>query len=84
MLGQHRFGRGQVLWREPEPLGPDCDLAVRPVDVKGSTTCGPGDPFESYWTALVELASRDTAGDSIIAENEALRAAATKTVGATG
>lgn len=41
---------------EPEPLGPGCDLAVRPVDVKGSTTCGPGDPFDSYWTALGELA----------------------------
>ena len=41
---------------EPESLSCDCDLAMRPVDVKGSTTRGPGDPFEPYWLALCELA----------------------------
>ncbi|HEV8631314.1 MAG TPA: sulfotransferase, partial [Thermoanaerobaculia bacterium] len=42
---------------EPEPLGTACDLAVRPVDVKGSTTTGAGDPFDGYWRSLCELAS---------------------------
>ena len=41
---------------EPEPLGPDWDLAARPVDVKGPTSEGPGDPFESYWAAMCGLA----------------------------
>jgi hypothetical protein len=41
---------------EPELLGPDVDVAVRPVDVKGSTTAGPGDEFEPYWSALCKLA----------------------------
>lgn len=31
------------------------DAAVRPVDSKGSTTEGPGDPFEGYWTRLAGL-----------------------------
>jgi hypothetical protein len=39
-----------------EPALPgDADAAVRPVDVKGSTTTGPGDPFEDYWTQLAGL-----------------------------
>jgi hypothetical protein len=40
-----------------EPLFPvDADAAVRPVDVKGSATAGPGDAFEVYWVALAALA----------------------------
>jgi hypothetical protein len=31
------------------------DAAVRPVDVKGSATAGPGDPFEDYWRRLADL-----------------------------
>ena len=30
----------------------EADVAVRPVDSKGSATSGPGDPFEDYWNAL--------------------------------
>ena len=41
---------------EPEIPGSEWDLAVRPVDVKGPTSEGPGDPFESYWVAVCELA----------------------------
>lgn len=41
---------------EPEPLGDGWDLAARPVDVKGSATGGPGDPFEPYWQAICGLA----------------------------
>lgn len=36
-------------------LPADSDVAVRPIDSKGSTTEGPGDPFEAYWTRLAEL-----------------------------
>lgn len=36
-------------------LPAEADVAVRPVDVKGSATAGPGDPFEDYWTRLAEL-----------------------------
>lgn len=40
-----------VLLGEPElPIG--ADVAVRPVDMKGNATRGPGDPFEPYWTGL--------------------------------
>ncbi|MEO8075147.1 MAG: hypothetical protein ABI818_02385 [Acidobacteriota bacterium] len=31
------------------------DVAARPVDSKGSTSEGPGDPFEDYWARLAEL-----------------------------
>jgi hypothetical protein len=43
-----------IFLDEPQ-LPPDADVAVRPVDVKGSTTEGPGDPFEDYWTQLAAL-----------------------------
>jgi tetratricopeptide (TPR) repeat protein len=43
-----------VFLGEPE-LPDDADFAARPVDTKGSATCGPGDPFEAYWRALAEL-----------------------------
>jgi hypothetical protein len=33
----------------------DADAGVRPVDVKGSATAGPGDQFEDYWTKLAVL-----------------------------
>lgn len=36
-------------------LPADADAAVRPVDTKGSTTTGPGDPFEEYWDRLAGL-----------------------------
>jgi len=43
-----------VFLDEPElPLSGD--LAVRPVDTKGSASCGPGDVFEEYWRALARL-----------------------------
>lgn len=43
-----------VFLDEPE-LPADHDAAVRPVDSKGSTTEGPADPFEPYWTQLAAL-----------------------------
>ncbi|MEO8257334.1 MAG: hypothetical protein ABI868_08325 [Acidobacteriota bacterium] len=36
-------------------LPPDADVAVRPVDVKGSATAGSGDQFEDYWRRLADL-----------------------------
>jgi hypothetical protein len=45
-----------LILREPELLGEEYDVAARPVDVKGSTTAGPGDEFEPYWQALCGLA----------------------------
>ena len=33
----------------------EADVSVRPVDVKGSTTEGPGDQFEDYWVRLADL-----------------------------
>lgn len=43
-----------VFLDEPElPLSGD--LAVRPVDTKGSASCGPGDVFEEYWRSLARL-----------------------------
>ena len=43
-----------VFLGEPE-LPEGADVAVRPVDVKGSATEGPGDPFEGYWLRLAAL-----------------------------
>jgi len=37
------------------PLPPDADVALRPVDSKGSASAGPDDPFDSYWQALAAL-----------------------------
>ncbi|MQA31825.1 MAG: hypothetical protein GEU82_18655 [Luteitalea sp.] len=31
------------------------DVAVRPIDSKGSATEGPGDPFDDYWTRLAAI-----------------------------
>jgi hypothetical protein len=36
-------------------LPAEADVAVRPVDSKGSTTEGPGDPFEDYRTRLADI-----------------------------
>jgi hypothetical protein len=41
---------------EPELLGPCSDVAVRPVDRKGSASIGPEDEFDPYWAALCQLA----------------------------
>ena len=41
---------------EPELLGPCSDVAVRPVDCKGSASMGPEDEFDPYWAALCQLA----------------------------
>ena len=43
-----------VFLDEPE-LPREADVAVRPVDSKGSATRGPGDPFEDYWTKLAAI-----------------------------
>lgn len=43
-----------IFLREPDRilLPPDIDVAVRPVDIKGMCTNGPGDPFDGYWRDL--------------------------------
>ncbi|MDP1679445.1 MAG: glycosyltransferase [Candidatus Nitrotoga sp.] len=45
-----------VFLNEPQ-LPDDADVAVRPVDSKGSATSGPGDPFEAYWQMLADMCS---------------------------
>ena len=48
-----------LILQEPELLGEKYDIAARPVDIKGSTTTGPGDEFEPYWQDLCGLAGFD-------------------------
>jgi len=43
-----------VFLGEPQ-LPADADVAVRPVDAKGSATEGPGDRFEDYWERLAGM-----------------------------
>lgn len=38
-----------------EPGFARADAGVRPVDVKGAASSGPGDPRDAYWTRLCEL-----------------------------
>ena len=43
-----------MLWvAEPSLLRRD--VGVRPVDLKGSASCGEGDPFDPYWRRLAAL-----------------------------
>jgi hypothetical protein len=46
-----------LFLREPVAiqLAGDVDVAVRPVDVKGMCTSGPGDPADAYWQELCEV-----------------------------
>jgi hypothetical protein len=44
-----------TLWLDEPALPAATDVAVRPVDSKGSATRGPGDPFEAYWARMAEL-----------------------------
>ena len=41
-----------TVWLDEPQLPHDGDVAVRPVDAKGSATRGPGDRFEEYWADL--------------------------------
>lgn len=43
-----------LFLRQPDKiqLAANFDVAVRPVDVKGMCTSGPGDPFDHYWREL--------------------------------
>ncbi len=43
-----------IFLDEPE-LSDEVDVFVRPVDSKGSTTTGPGDPFEDYWQNMARI-----------------------------
>jgi hypothetical protein len=43
-----------------EPAFARRDVGVRPVDVKGSASSGPGDPLDAYWTRLCGFAGIDT------------------------
>lgn len=40
-------------------LPPDIDVAVRPVDVKGMSTVGPDDSFDTYWHNLCRCCGVD-------------------------
>jgi hypothetical protein len=44
-----------IFLDEPQLPIDGADVGVRPVDVKGSTTEGPRDPFEAYWMQLAAL-----------------------------
>lgn len=50
-----------LFLREPFEtlLPPGVDVAVRPVDVKGMCTAGPGDPFDDYWRDLCRCCGVD-------------------------
>jgi hypothetical protein len=50
-----------LFLREPERvmLPPDVDVALRPVDVKGMCTTGPGDAFDAYWRELCRCCGVD-------------------------
>lgn len=42
-----------------EPAFTRADVGVRPVDVKGSASGGPGDPLDVYWARLCDFAGID-------------------------
>ncbi|HYL73478.1 MAG TPA: hypothetical protein VEU96_04700 [Bryobacteraceae bacterium] len=44
---------------EPDFSLAGVDIALRPVDVKGMCTTGPGDPFDEYWRQLCTLCGVD-------------------------
>ena len=44
-----------TVWLDEPELPVEADVAVRPVDHKGSATGGPGDRFEAYWARLAEM-----------------------------
>ncbi len=44
-----------TVWLGEPELPVDADVAVRPVDEKGSATRGPDDRFEAYWQTLADL-----------------------------
>lgn len=46
-----------ILVSEPDFLRRD--VGVRPVDVKGSASSGPGDPQDAYWTRLCRIGGID-------------------------
>jgi hypothetical protein len=48
-----------VFLREPDFRLDDTDVALRPVDVKGMCTAGPGDPYDPYWRRLCDLGGID-------------------------
>ncbi len=42
-----------------EPSFVRADAGVRPVDVKGSASSGPGDPLDEYWARMCEFGGAD-------------------------
>ena len=50
-----------LLLHEPEliELPEEVDVRVRPVDLKGICSGGPGDPFDDYWRELSKLCGVD-------------------------
>jgi hypothetical protein len=45
-----------TVWLDEPELPENADVGVRVVDVKGSATRGPDDPFEAYWTRMADIA----------------------------
>lgn len=50
-----------------EPSFVRADVGVRPVDVKGSASSGPGDPLDAYWTRMCGLGGIDPSRLPVIA-----------------
>jgi hypothetical protein len=44
-----------TVWLDEPELPIEADVAVRPVDHKGSASGGPGDRFEAYWATLAKM-----------------------------
>ncbi len=64
-----------TVWLDEPHIPGDADVAIRPVDTKGSATRGPGDLFDDYWVRLAEMggvsldrlpAMRTTVGNELI------------------
>jgi hypothetical protein len=44
-----------TVWLDEPAFPSDADVAVRPVDVKGSASAGPDDPLDRYWARLAQM-----------------------------
>ena len=57
---------------DPLPLPADADVALRPVDSKGSASAGAEDAFEPYWQALAALQGIGVDGLPFVATTDGL------------
>lgn len=51
-----------LFLNEPVLLGSEWDVAVRPVDTKGSASSGRDDPLDEYWRSLCQLVNLEVDG----------------------